>query len=43
MPIEEKKLHATIVIDNSGSIEATKQKAIEVFNYLKNKNQKTPS
>lgn len=40
MPIEEKKQHATIVIDNSGSIEATKQKAMEVFNYLKDKKQK---
>lgn len=37
MPIEEKKQHATIVIDNSGSLEATRQKAIEVFNYLKEK------
>ncbi|MFH2045182.1 MAG: dephospho-CoA kinase [Pseudomonadota bacterium] len=40
MPIEEKKQHATIVIDNSESIEATKQKAIEVFNCLKDKKTK---
>jgi len=37
MPIEEKKQHATIVIDNSKSIGVTKQKAMEVFNYLKDK------
>ncbi|MBU1053325.1 MAG: dephospho-CoA kinase [Proteobacteria bacterium] len=37
MPIEEKKQHATIVIDNSGSIEATKQKTMEAFNCLKDK------
>lgn len=40
MPIEEKKQHATIVIDNSQSIETTRQKAMEVFNYLKDKEPK---
>lgn len=40
MPIEEKKQYATIIIDNSGSIEATKQRATEVFKYLKDKKQR---
>ena len=37
MPIEEKKKFATIIIDNSGSIEATKKRALEVFDGLKKK------
>jgi len=37
MPIEEKKDFATIIIDNSGPIEATKKRALEVFDYLKKK------
>lgn len=40
IPIEEKKQYSTIVIDNSGSIEATRQKARQVYDYLKNKNVK---
>jgi dephospho-CoA kinase len=37
MPIEEKKKKATIVIDNSGTIENTRKQAIEVFERLKDK------
>jgi len=37
MPIEKKREFATIIIDNSGTIAATKKRALEVFNYLKNK------
>lgn len=35
MPIEEKKAHATIIIDNSGSPEETSEKTLEVYEYLK--------
>ena len=31
MPIEEKKMHATVVIDNSGSPAATRSRVFEVF------------
>ncbi len=37
MPIEEKKEFATFIIDNSGPIEATKKRALEVFDSLKKK------
>lgn len=35
MPIEEKKKQATIVIDNSGSIENTRKQTLELFKRLK--------
>jgi len=35
MPIEKKREFATFIIDNSGPIEATKKRALEVFNYLR--------
>lgn len=34
MPIEEKRKKATIVIDNSGSLEATKQQSLRVYAQL---------
>jgi dephospho-CoA kinase len=37
MPIEKKKDFATIIIDNSGSLENTKKNALEVLNHLSNK------
>ncbi|MBU2622692.1 MAG: dephospho-CoA kinase [Proteobacteria bacterium] len=37
MPIDKKKEFSTIIIDNSGSIEATKKRALEVFDSLKKK------
>lgn len=37
MPIEEKREFATIIIDNSGTPEATRERALEVLNHLKNK------
>jgi dephospho-CoA kinase len=37
MPIEKKKEFATIIIDNNGTIEATKKRALEVFDSLKKK------
>jgi dephospho-CoA kinase len=37
MPVEEKKRHATIIIDNSFSIKETHEQVIKVFNQLKNK------
>lgn len=37
MPIEEKKKYATLIIDNSGSIEKTSERALEVYKYLKKK------
>jgi len=37
MPIEKKRESATIVIDNSGTLRATRERALEVFNYLKKK------
>lgn len=35
MPIEEKKSFATMVIDNSGSIESTRKQTLEIFQRLK--------
>ena len=37
MPIEKKREFATIIIDNSGTIEATRERALEVFDSLKKK------
>jgi dephospho-CoA kinase len=37
MPIEKKKEFAKIIIDNSGTLQATRERTLEVFNYLKNK------
>ncbi len=37
MPIDKKKEFSTIIIDNSGTIEATKKRALEVFDSLKKK------
>jgi len=37
MPIEEKRKYATIIIDNSGSIEETSKRTLEVYKYLKGK------
>lgn len=37
MPIEKKREFATIIIDNRGTLKETREKAIEVFNRLKNK------
>jgi dephospho-CoA kinase len=35
MPIEEKKRQASIVIDNSGDLEITREKTLAVYDYLK--------
>jgi dephospho-CoA kinase len=37
MPVEEKKKHATIIIDNSYTIKETNKQVIKVFNQLKNR------
>ena len=37
MPIEEKKDRATIVIDNSGTRENTRQQTLKIFQRLKDK------
>jgi dephospho-CoA kinase len=37
MPVEEKKRHATILIDNSFNINETHEQVIKVFNQLKNR------
>jgi len=37
MPIERKREFSTIIIDNSGTIAATKKKALEIFDSLKKK------
>jgi len=37
MSVEEKKRHATIIIDNSYTIKETNEQTIKVFNQLKNK------
>ena len=37
MPIEKKREFSTIIIDNSGTIAATKKRALEVFDSLKKK------
>ncbi len=39
MPIEEKKAHATIIIDNSFSIATTKKSTLMVYEYLKTKSE----
>ncbi len=41
MPIEEKKQYASIIIDNSGNLENTKQKTLAVYNYLRKKSTET--
>jgi dephospho-CoA kinase len=41
MPIEAKKKFATILIDNSGSLEQTRAQTREAFNYLKSKSAKS--
>jgi dephospho-CoA kinase len=37
MPIEEKKRHASIVIDNSGDLKITRDKTLAVYDYLSKK------
>ncbi len=37
MPIEEKRKYATIIIDNSGPVEKTAERTLEVYGYLKEK------
>jgi dephospho-CoA kinase len=37
MPIEEKRKHATVVIDNSGTIFDSRRRALAVFSHLKQK------
>ncbi len=37
MPIEKKREFATIIIDNNGTLQATRERALEVFNSLKKK------
>ena len=37
IPVEEKKRHATIIIDNSYTIKETNEQVIKVFNQLKNR------
>ena len=39
MPIEEKRAHATIIIDNSADLDATRARSIEVYRQLKDKMQ----
>jgi len=34
MPIEEKKRHASVIIDNSGDLENTREKTLVVYDYL---------
>ena len=41
MPIEEKRNRATIVIDNSKDVEATRQQALTIFQGLKERAQQT--
>jgi dephospho-CoA kinase len=41
MPIEEKKKLASIVIDNSGTKEMTRQVTLNVYHYLKRKSKQT--
>jgi len=40
MPIEKKRELATTIIDNSGTLQETRERALEVFNYLKNRKDK---
>ena len=37
MPIEEKKNKATMVIDNSGTIDHTRKQTLDIFNRLKDR------
>lgn len=37
MPIEEKKQQATLVIDNSGTIESTRKQTLDIFKRLKDR------
>ena len=37
MPIEDKRAHATIIIDNSADLDATRARSIEVYRQLKEK------
>jgi len=37
MPIEDKRAHATIIIDNSADLDATRARSIEVYRQLKGK------
>jgi len=37
IPIEDKKKVASVMIDNSGTLQATRERALEVLNYLKKK------
>jgi len=37
MPIEDKRKVASVMIDNSGTLQATRERALEVLNYLKKK------
>jgi dephospho-CoA kinase len=37
MPIEKKREFATIIIDNSGTLQATRERSLEVFDSLKKK------
>jgi dephospho-CoA kinase len=37
LPIEKKKQFASIIIDNSGNLENTKQKTLAVYDYLMKK------
>lgn len=41
MPIEKKKSLATLVIDNSGSLERTRDQTLEVYHRLSQQNQET--
>jgi len=39
MPIEEKKRHASVIIDNSGDLENTREKTLVVYDYLAKKSE----
>ena len=39
MPIEEKKRHASVIIDNSGDLENTREKTLTVYDYLAKKSE----
>jgi dephospho-CoA kinase len=41
MPIEKKKSLATLVIDNSGSLERTRDQTLEVYRRLSQQGQET--
>ncbi len=40
MPIEEKKRHASVIIDNSGDLENTREKTLVVYDYLAKKSER---